>query len=246
MSSILKALKKVEEERNGIRRSDKPAISSEMLLSSSAPTAASIPRMLVIAGLLLACGGGMVYVVVQPQGTLLSNHKSTPPAKLITDLKNPMARPASPEIKTEQLPPVIDVVPALQKPETIRTPPQLRPSPSATPSSRVTAEQSSVRTPIKLSTSPAPRAAASPVSSQSQAGAAAPVTKQIPFLKVDGIAFQEGNSDNMAIVNGVAVVVGGRIEGVTVEEIRKERVRFSFQGESIDVSLGRSNRQPLR
>ncbi|MEI6213643.1 MAG: hypothetical protein WCP10_06010 [Desulfuromonadales bacterium] len=50
----------------------------------------------------------------------------------------------------------------------------------------------------------------------------------------------------MAIINGVPVVIGSKIEGAVVEEIRKERVRFSYKGDIIEVSLGRSNRQPLR
>ena len=46
----------------------------------------------------------------------------------------------------------------------------------------------------------------------------------------------------MAIVNGTPVSNGSIIEGVTVEEVRKDRVLFQHNGEKFEIQLGQSNR----
>jgi type II secretory pathway component PulC len=61
-----------------------------------------------------------------------------------------------------------------------------------------------------------------------------------PVLKVDGIAFQDG-ADSVAVINGVTVSNGSVIEGARVEEIQKDRVRFSRDGETFDIILDKSN-----
>jgi general secretion pathway protein B len=63
-----------------------------------------------------------------------------------------------------------------------------------------------------------------------------------PALTVSGIAFQDGSNDNMAIINGIAVSRGATVEGVRVEDIQKDRVRFSHSGEKFEVLLNKSNR----
>jgi type II secretory pathway component PulC len=61
-----------------------------------------------------------------------------------------------------------------------------------------------------------------------------------PVLKVDGIAFQDG-ADSVAVINGVTVSKGSVIEGARVEEIQKDRVRFSRGGERFEIILDKSN-----
>jgi len=61
-----------------------------------------------------------------------------------------------------------------------------------------------------------------------------------PVLKVNGIAFQDG-ADSVAVINGVTVSNGSVIEGARVEEIQKDRVRFSRGGERFDIILDKSN-----
>ena len=67
------------------------------------------------------------------------------------------------------------------------------------------------------------------------------VVENVPLLQVNGIAFQPEGSDSVAIVNDNNVTGGSSINGATVEEILKDRVRFDYQGEKIEVLLGRSN-----
>jgi type II secretory pathway component PulC len=61
-----------------------------------------------------------------------------------------------------------------------------------------------------------------------------------PVLKVDGIAFQDG-AESVAVINGVTVSNGSVIEGARVEEIQKDRVRFSRGGERFEIILDKSN-----
>ena len=66
------------------------------------------------------------------------------------------------------------------------------------------------------------------------------VTPAKPVLKVNGIAFQDG-ADSVAVINGITVSKGSVIEGVRVEEIQKDRVRFSRGEEKFDIILDKSN-----
>jgi hypothetical protein len=63
-----------------------------------------------------------------------------------------------------------------------------------------------------------------------------------PAIKVNGIAFQDGGSDSVAVVNGISVSNGSVIEGARIEEIQRDRVRFSFGSEKFEVMLGKTNR----
>ncbi len=66
--------------------------------------------------------------------------------------------------------------------------------------------------------------------------------KTVPTLRVNGIAYQNGSADSMAVINGVPVLTGATIEGVTVEEVQKDRVLFQYNGEKFGIPLGQSNR----
>jgi type II secretory pathway component PulC len=61
-----------------------------------------------------------------------------------------------------------------------------------------------------------------------------------PVLKVLGIAYQDG-AESAAVINGVTVTKGSVIEGVRVDEIQKDHVRFSSGGEKFEVFLDKSD-----
>jgi type II secretory pathway component PulC len=61
-----------------------------------------------------------------------------------------------------------------------------------------------------------------------------------PVLKVNGIAFQDG-ADSVAVINGITVSNGSVIEGARVEEIHKDHVKFSRDGEKFYIILEKSN-----
>ena len=58
-----------------------------------------------------------------------------------------------------------------------------------------------------------------------------------PAFSVAGIAWQKDNAFRMAVVNGVPVREGDTVEGSTVKEILADRVRFSFNGKEFEVPM---------
>ncbi|HTP64662.1 MAG TPA: general secretion pathway protein GspB [Geobacteraceae bacterium] len=67
----------------------------------------------------------------------------------------------------------------------------------------------------------------------------AAVVEDTPSLKVSGIAWQKDGADRLAVVNGRTVAEGGVIEGARVDEIFPDRVRFSHAGRKFEVTLGK-------
>ncbi len=63
----------------------------------------------------------------------------------------------------------------------------------------------------------------------------------LPTLSVTGIAWEKGSPVHLAIVNGTSVVEGSMVNGVKVEKILPDRVRFTFENRSFDVPLGRGD-----
>ena len=68
-----------------------------------------------------------------------------------------------------------------------------------------------------------------------------PVPSTPPQLKVAGIAWQKGNAERMAIVNGKPVTEGAVVEGAKVEEIFPDRVRFSYDEKTFDIPIGKTS-----
>ncbi len=59
----------------------------------------------------------------------------------------------------------------------------------------------------------------------------------LPTLNVSGIAWQNDKAYRLAVVNGVPVREGGTVEGSTVKEILSDRVRFSLNGKDFEVLM---------
>ena len=62
-----------------------------------------------------------------------------------------------------------------------------------------------------------------------------------PSLKISGIGWQKDGADRLAIVNGRAVSEGSVIEGARVEEIYPDRVRFSIAGRTFEIPIGKTS-----
>ncbi|MRR53857.1 MAG: hypothetical protein EG822_05005 [Deltaproteobacteria bacterium] len=58
-----------------------------------------------------------------------------------------------------------------------------------------------------------------------------------PALTVTGIAWEKDSPVHLAIVNGTSVVEGSLVNGAKVEKILPDRVRFTFENRSFDVPL---------
>lgn len=235
MSSILKALKKLEDEK-AAHQPDSLKIDSDILRGESSRRHSTTG--LILAALLLFTGGSIatyLYMKKDPSPTVVSSETpAEAPAKVESRAQRVTSAPNATYIKTEQLPESIEVVPARRSQATVPAPKQkkqsgpAKPVPVVTrPSVDKTVQQQRKNVPLGALTAPL---------------AVPQVVRTIPLLRVNGIAHQGGTADNVAVINGVPVSDGAVIEGVKVEEIQKDRVRFSYKGETFEIALGKSNR----
>ena len=231
MSSILKALKKLENDK-ATRRPDELRIDAE-ILRTGRTRHFSATGVLLTSLLLLSGGSGATYLYMK-QGIFSERAKQNVP---VLSRQNLTAGSTSSNIQAEAPPETLVVVPAQQqKTAGAALEPQLQLPPSAEPV-RANMQQNQVRPPPVPSkhvdsTKTVPSIPAQPLSA---------VVKSVPVLRVNGIAFQDRSADSVAMVNGVAVMNGAIIEGVKIEEIFKNKVIFSFNGEKFDIQLGQSN-----
>ncbi len=224
MSSILKALKKVETD-NASRRPDELRIDAEILRTEN-HTQFSSSGILLVSLLLVALGVGTTYLYMKRDKT---GELSVLNSSVISGQKQ-QSLSATPDIRTEQLPPAIVVVPAEQQNifEGTRVQKQL-------PSSQGTTAPVVANRPVMTE-----RPVLSPQRANSMS--APPNNSIVPAIRVNGIAFQDDGSEAVAMVNGEPHSRGGIIAGVKVEEIYKNRVKFSYSGEVFEVLMGQSNR----
>lgn len=90
---------------------------------------------------------------------------------------------------------------------------------------------------------PEPRRAPRPAVPARQADPAPsrPAAVSLPRLSVTGIAWQGEGQVQIAVVNGQSVTEGSTVEGARVERISPDRVSFSFRNRTFDVQLGESS-----
>lgn len=218
MSSILKALKKLEEEKSA-RTPDALKIDSEILRGGS-PSRFPYRNVTLLAVLFFACGSALTYLYVKqgahPAGNLPTQAAQHSPAATEEPRKTmPAEGGSSPTLQVE--PPRYQVTNA----------PASAPRANHLKHSRATAPA--------VTGQPKPGVVATPA-----APPAAPA-KRTPTLRVDGIAYHFGSADSLAVVNGNTVYAGAIVEGVKVEEIGKDRILFNYEGERFEVPLGKSN-----
>ena len=223
MSSILKALKKVEDDK-ATRRPDELRIDAEILRTEH-HSRFSPSGMLLISLLLIAFGAGGTFLYMKrdktpEQANLSLNTVSSPKQPTVS---------ATPNIIAEELPPAVIVVPAKQRIIPAAESTLKRPPPGQAKRAAVIARHPDVASqPVVKPLSPSPLPA--------------PSIKTVPALRVNGIALQDGVSESVAMINGEPVTRGAIINGVTVEEIYKNRVRFNYNGDNFEILLGQSNR----
>lgn len=236
MSSILKALKKLEDEKSA-RRPDSLRIDAEILRGESLRSTSSM-SVLLVAAFLFVCGAGATYVYMKRETGKISV-RETPVAAVLPSERPLPAAPA---------PAAAKIVAHLQKnddraqvPQPVKiTAPKSEakhaiPSPLHAAPSKPIIKHQSVRA-VKPSVTIRPAVAPTMPSAEDVSRPAA------PMLKVNGIAYQDGGADSVAVVNGISVSSGSVIEGAKVEDIQMDRVRFSCGGEKFEVLLGKSNR----
>lgn len=247
MSSILKALEKVEDAHNTRRvggvgglargRERRPAWVVPVWVLAGAGGAALLT--------FTAMGGfsHKTKLAVQP-GTVVT------PAPLAANVKPaPLAAAAKPA-PAASLPAAQTVDEAPVVPE--RAVVLLKPAPRI----KLKAPSAAAALPVKSGPVPAisaarpasalvQPAAVHPVQAQSVPEKAAPaaVTAPVaenerPEIRVTGIAWQKDAASSAAIVNGRSVQRGGVVEGYKVLEIFEDKVRFSRGDGNLDIPLG--------
>lgn len=220
MSSILKALKKLEDDK-ATRHPGELRIDAEILRTDSHSRFSS-SGLLVISLFLVALGSGATYMYMK--GNIIPEQASQNLRTLPLPLQNtsPVSRPS--EIIPEQLPPEIVIAPAQQH---------------LIPRGEHQKKNSSQRAETSVVV---PKRAAVPLTATPPPLPAASSVKQVPALRVNGIAFQEGSSGSVAMINGEPLSNGSVVGGAKVEEIFKNKVKFSFNGDTFEILLGQSNR----
>ena len=216
MSSILKALKKLEYEKS-VPAPDLLKIDSDILRSADTSRSFSLSS---VGLLLLFFGGGATVAYFFMTGTKVSPEKINPQTQILSESIQPQATPLIVTRKTLPAQTVLD--PAHKK--------------------RSDATADKVVDRVVKKGSPASIS----IVSENPDVATIPVTNKIntptaPTLRVNGISFQDSGADSMAIVNGIPVSSGVIIEGATVREVQKDRVLFQYHGEKFEIRLGQSN-----
>jgi general secretion pathway protein B len=219
MSFILKALQKVEEEKSA-RRSKPQDINRAILTAGTPPPMASrILPVSAVAALIALAVGSLAYLFWPTDpGPLRQAAPTRPPRESRADAPRlPSTDPSQP-------------APAAGK--------IISPGPSAA------AAQSPAKSPHVEG---GPQANAQPAVGQ-PTPAARPRTERPgpevtygppPGLKVNGIALQDNPAESVAVVNGQLVHRGMVIQGMKVEEILADRVRFTGGGRNYEISISK-------
>jgi len=223
MSSILKALKKLEQEK-AARKPDSFRIDAEILRGTSPRSYISRGASLAAVAIFL-CGVGATYLLMkhdQMPVAVQPSHASKSGMVTGDSSDGTSLFPASTLPAAGPLPRQSGKVTSVsEKSEPASRPMEKnqRVKPAEIVPQTGTPEQTSVTPPVPV---------------------APLVPPAKPVLKINGIAFQDG-ADSVAVINGITVSNGSVIEGARVEEIQKDRVRFSRGGEKFDIILDKSN-----
>ncbi len=222
MSSILKALQKLEQER-AARSGGPPDISAEILKRERAgkaaprwrlPTAMTVVAAMAVLATYTVMGGFSARKAgITPNTTPLAP-RTTPTGQAPAGSTGGTTAPAP------SLPPVEIVrdIPVASRTVTRQTSLTSKPAPQLTKPAPAGQQHATVE-PAKEKAPPAP------------------AKPSRPTLSVGGIAWQQNNSLRLAVVNGMSVSEGAIVEGARVEEILPDRIRFSFRNEHFDVPL---------
>lgn len=223
MSVILEALKKLDREKSS-RRSGTAEIAVEILRPDLPHPGKRVPRYAAIAFLTAIATAAITYGVIL-KGGLLS--KSSPPLAM-----NPPA-------------PNQEAVPAALPSEPVRS-----------PRGEISTEPSKIQTPVKTKKPPAPlvenkddetkmrqdvipkQVEIVPEKGKIPPEPPPPASATVsPSLNISAIVWYEEPSKRFAMINGLIVTEGSVVEGMKVEEIFSDRVRFLHHNQHLEVFI---------
>ncbi len=228
MSSILKALQKLEQEK-ATHRQGAPDVAADIVKPAAARQRSP--------WLLPAAMAGMTILAVIVTYTLMggfSRHPPVPAAAVPPAVSPPEG--IAPAV-TPAVSPVTEIIsPARPIPDDRKS--QRQPAPELPAGTAVPQQALHRQHPSPL---PEPQGQPAPPLPAKVEPVAPPATATLPALKVTGIAWQKDNASRLAMINGAAVLEGGMVEGARVEEIFPDKVRLTVGKRTIDVPLGKSS-----
>jgi general secretion pathway protein B len=221
VSSILKALRKLEEEKSRSREGT-PDIARDILKSGPRRKSSTWMTVASIAVLVLAFAL-TGYILVW------KSKFPAPPESSQTIHEVPQAK--VPDVEKET------AAQAVARPESQLVPAKVSAEPKPLPAPA--AKKSPSKTPSSPALSAPTRTATEPVKAVQSAGAVEKkeAAGRMPALKLTGIAFQEDRAARLAVINDLPVMEGTMIEGARVMEISEDRVRFNYSGRNFEVLL---------
>jgi general secretion pathway protein B len=231
MSSILKALKKLETEKALTEEAAGINVSREILRQQPANRKAVF--WLSIAGIVA------IAVIAALTALLLAKSPRQQEAKIAPAADLPLKDPALPPGASTVIaaPPtgtggraVPSLTTAPEKRDLQPTSPALLPPSLPTAAGRSTTEMpashASVAVPTQTETGRKPLSPS-------------PSEQTDTSLTLSGIAWNKDSADRLAIINGQPTATGATVSGVVVEEIMPDRVKVNSGGRSFEIFLGK-------
>ena len=225
MSSILKALKKLEEEKTTLQDEKKLDISRE-LLKQPGERRISVKWLWLLGTSAAAVILSLVYALYQKPAVVIPTPPAEPPATQAPQAIQPMM-PALPPSRSD----TISVTPQRHQVPPQPAEPQL---------------QKRQAHPVKPSENPAPPGSQTPsgelhrsvTTEQPAASAVAPQPTDSRLI-LSGIAWNKDSAERLAVINGQPLATGAVVNGSVVEEIMPDRVRMSQNGRRFDLFIGK-------
>ena len=231
MSSILKALKKLEEDKS-LLKSEKEVNISRDILKPRAERNSGV-KWLWLLGISATAVISILSLALFRKSTTVDDAKSPPlpamsrpststspptaasPLPLAVDGKKAAIAPPSPVTVPKQSSSRLDLNPAKKNPRTLTELPN---------------------TPVQTIELPKTDLAVK---------SAPPLRTPLPddaTLTLSGIAWNKDSSDRLAIINGQPTVTGAIVNGAVVEEILQDKVRMNLSGRTFELFLGRQTK----
>lgn len=230
MSSILKALKKLEEEKSALQDEKEINLSRDILKQ---PVTRGISvQWFWLAGILSIAVIVMLTVALirKPQISETASHKELPS----------ISRPATLPTPTQSLPATLAVT-GINKGDSVTNPSPLQtlqtgPQPLLTPARVSILKNERIELPGGIAPSIEPLKTESAVKS---IPVSAPLASDTT-LTLSGIAWNKDSADRLAIINGQPTTTGTTVSGALVEEILPDRVKLFHHGRTFELLIGRS------
>ena len=228
MSSILEALKKLEDEK-AARLSGAGNIAGKVVRAGRRPR--QRPWWLLPAGMAAVAASAVLVTYLLMGG--FSPRTGTARAPAVPPPRQPQQAAAPTTAPVPPLPPPTAVTDYKAVPDKGGRTAAPAPPAKALPARQVSPPVTTLQR--QAETRPAEEPA-SPPQHVTKSG-----VTDVPALNVSGIAWQKGGAERFAMVNGRPVAEGAVVEGARVEEIFPDRVRFSFANRTFEVSLGKKS-----